>query len=294
MVALWVGTTEGVHLVGDRLRVELAGHEVAALQPDDGVLWALVDGHELRRRGPDGWSTAASMHDLRFNCLSARGNDVLVGASEARLFRLSGETLEPVSAFDHLSDRTEWFTPWGGPPDVRSIARSNGATFVNVHVGGILRSDDAGATWKQTIEVRSDVHEVIASGDRVLAATAFGLGISNDGGSQWEFIDDGLHASYARAVALAGDTIVMSASTGPHGGRAHIYRRPLAGGSFELLEKGLPESFSRNIDTGCVAASDQEVAFATDDGDVFLSEDQGASWERVADGLGAARWVAFD
>jgi hypothetical protein len=295
MTALWVATSDGLHLIGDEPRVELAGHEVNALERDESSWWALVDGHELWRKGAGGWSKTASIADVRLNCVSVAGADVLVGSSEARLFRLAGENLEPVAGFDDLPDRRDWYTPWGGPPDVRSIARSNGSAFVNVHVGGILRSDDEGSSWRQTIDVGSDVHEVIApDGDTILAATAYGLGLSRDGGSEWEFADDGLHASYARAVTLADDTIVMSASSGPRGGRAQLYRRSLSGGSFERLEKGLPEWFDHNINTGCVASSGGRVAFATEDGRAFVSEDHGTSWEEIADGLGAARWVAFD
>jgi hypothetical protein len=289
----WVATTDGLHAIGEPASAEFSGHEVNALTRAGDAWWALVDRHELWRHTGDSWQEVAADRDLRLNCLSAHGDDVLVGTSEARLFRLAADRLEPVKTFDDLPDRSEWFTPWGGPPDVRSIARSGAALFANVHVGGIMRSDDDGTTWRQTIEVGSDVHEVIASDGVIAAATAWGLALSNDLGEGWEFTEEGLHASYARAITIAGDVIVMSSSTGPRGGRAALYRRPLSGGAFEKLEKGLPDFFPDNIDTGCIASAEGRVAFATDDGKVFLSEDQGGSWAQVADGLGSARAVAF-
>lgn len=293
MSEIWVATTDGLQVVGTEGRTELPGHDVNALDRDGGTWWAVVDGHELWRREGGEWRPVVTRRDLRLNCVSATDGGVLVGTSEARLLRLQDDDLEAVAAFDQLPDRSEWYTPWGGPPDVRSIARSNGSTFANVHVGGIMRHT-RGATWTQTIDVGSDVHEVIAEDGKVLAATAWGLAVSSDLGDSWDFSDEGLHASYARAVAIVGDVVVMSASTGPRGGRAALYRRPLSGGVFEKFDKGLPDFFPDNIDTGCVTSADQRVAFATADGRVFLSEDQGGVWTQVADGIGAARWAILE
>ena len=71
-----------------------------------------------------------------------------------------------------------------GPPlGVRSITTTVGgaAILANVHVGGIPRSIDGGATWHPTIAVDADVHEVRAHPTRpeiVVAATAMGFAIS--------------------------------------------------------------------------------------------------------------------
>ena len=50
-----------------------------------------------------------------------------------------------------------------------------------------------------------------------------GFGISRSGGDSWEFITDGMHAHYSRAVAIAGDTVLVSASTG----RTPVTRRSM-------------------------------------------------------------------
>jgi len=292
MASLWVGTTDGLHVVGDEGAHHLSGHEVNALARGGRTTWALIDRHELWRHDGE-WQHVTTVGDFRLNCLSPSGDELLVGTSEAHLMRLEGDALVPVGSFDDLHERTRWYTPWGGPPDVRSIARDDGRTFVNVHVGGILRSANDGS-WEPTIDIGSDVHEVIALQGAVLAATAWGLGTSTDLGATWEFVDEGLHASYARAVTVVGDAVLMTASTGPHGGRAAIYRKPLADGIFEKLDKGLPDHFPDNIDTGCLAASRSDVAFATDDGRVYLSETQGDSWDQIAKDIGAARAVLFD
>lgn len=293
MTMLRIATSDGLHVHGGEDAVELEGHEVRALARDADAWWAVVDGHEIWVTTEGDWQKVSSA-SARLNCLSTRGTEVLVGAADARLFSVVGSGLVPVESFDRVRQRAEWYTPWGGPPDVRSIARADGAVFVNVHVGGILRSLDGGVTWDPTLDISSDVHEVVATDGLLLAASAWGLGTSRDAGESWEFTDDGLHSSYARAVARAGDSIVMSAATGPFGGRAALYRRPVTGGSFEKCAAGLPEWFADNIDTGCIAADGARVAFATAEGDVFLSENEGATWEQVAKGLGVSRWIVFD
>jgi hypothetical protein len=102
-----------------------------------------------------------------------------VGSSEARLFRLTGNTLAPVDAFD-AEGRDSWYTPWGGPPDTRSISEWGEDVYVNVHVGGVLHTGDNGATWTPTIDVDADVHQVATAEGLVLAAGARGLSMSVD------------------------------------------------------------------------------------------------------------------
>jgi hypothetical protein len=290
-----VGTSGGLVRLADEGTIDFEGSVVNSIARDDGRWWAIVDGHVIVAGRPGAWANVARVQDHRLNCLLARGAAGFVGTSKARLARVDlGGEWEFVTAFDALDGRDEWYTPWGGPPDVRSLARDDeGALFVNVHVGGILRSDDGGNSFVPTIDIHSDVHEVVCTNGLVLAATAHGLASSSDSGQTWSFQADGLHASYCRAVAVAGSNILLSASVGPHGGRAGLYRRPLVGGRLERCETGLPEWFGDNIDTGCVAASGPQAAFATSDGRVFLSDDDGATWEQVAAGLQPARKVVI-
>ena len=57
-----------------------------------------------------------------------------------------------------------------------------------------------------------------------MAAAAVGLCVSRDGGRHWEIVDDGLHATYACAVAFDGDDVLVSVSDGPFARRSAIYR----------------------------------------------------------------------
>lgn len=284
-----VGTADGVHPLGAGRAAGLRGRAVEALATDGAAVWAIADGEVVLRDGEQ----VASSPDLRLNCLALVDGGVLAGASEARLLRLDGAELQAVDAFDNAPGRPDWYTPWGGPPDVRSVAAADDdALYVNVHVGGILRSTDRGQTWSPTIDIDADVHQVIvhpADAARVLAATAYGLADSSDGGQTWAMHTTGMHATYCRALAVAGDAVLISCSSGPRGARAAVYRWD--GAAFERCRAGLPEWLDGNIDTGCLAAAGPLAVFGTEAGEVFRSRDAGRTWERAADGLPPVRSV---
>lgn len=77
--------------------------------------------------------------------------------------------------------------------------------------GGIPRSIDGGVTWRPTIDIESDVHEVRAHPTRpdiVIAAAAIGLYISRDAGESWSVEREGLHTTYCSAVAFSGNDML--------------------------------------------------------------------------------------
>lgn len=298
MGTIVAGTAAGIDVVGDEGAEQLKGVECTALTVEGMHLWAVADGKSVLRGSVSGpWEGVTEIREHRARCLLSRGDHVLIGTAEAHLLRLEDGTVEPVAGFDEVEGRDAWYTPWGGPPDTRSMTSNHGTVYVNVHVGGIVRSSDGGGSWEPTIDIDADVHQVLSHPEEpglVLAATAWGLARSGDGGASWSFHDEGLHASYSRAVAVAGETLLVSASTGPWGGRAALYRRPLGSDEpFERCSRGLPEWFGGNIDTHCLAAAGSTVAFGTEDGDVFLSGDEGRTWERATSGLPPIRAVVL-
>jgi photosystem II stability/assembly factor-like uncharacterized protein len=288
-----VGTSAGIEIVGSDGAGKMTGLACDALAAEGHHLWAVIDETSVYRGSDEGgWENVANV-PRRARCVLPHDGRLYLGTAEAHLLRVSDGAAEPVASFDEVEGREKWYTPWGGPPDARSISASHGTIYVNVHVGGIVRSTDDGESWEPTIDIDADVHQVLAHPDLagvVLASTAWGLARSEDAGATWSFHEDGLHAAYSRAVAVSGDTLLVSASTGPRGGRAALYRRPLQGDeAFERCAAGLPEWFPGNIDTHCLAASGASVAFGTEDGEVFLSEDEGRTWERPASGHPAVR-----
>ena len=296
MPTILVATRDGLHTFdegGEPAGVAQAGRSVTALGRAGEAFWAIAGASELWRVADSGWSHVTDLDGHRATCVAGIDGEVFVGSSEARLFRLRDRALEPVVAFDRAEGREAWFTPWGGPPDTRSIANWDEEIYVNVHVGGILRTDDGGQTWTPTIDVGADVHHVTTAEGMVLAACAGGLASSTDRGATWTLRTDGLEAPYARAVAVCGEAVLVSTSDGPRGGRAAVYRGDLRGGTLERCRAGLPEWFERNIDTFCLDAlpDGSFAAFGTSDGRVYGSTDQGATWGERAGGLPAVQRV---
>ena len=287
-----VGTAAGLVDAGSGDVVAFHGRDVGPMSDN----WVVLDGRLVCT--VDGTS-GVTVEGPRVTCLAARPDvPPWVGTAEAHLYRL-GAGAQRVDAFEEVEGRDGWYTPWGGPPDLRSLSLSPGGTVLaNVHVGGILRSVDDGASWHPTIDLDHDVHQVLAlDGGTAVAACAHGLAISSDEGTTWELVDEGLHATYSRAVAVCGDTLLLSVSSGPQGSRAALYRRPLEDGDgpgFERCRQGLPEDLAGNVDTFWLAgAADGTAAFATRSGDVHLSTDEGVTWEQVASGLPPVRCVAL-
>jgi hypothetical protein len=294
-----IATTEGLHELGEREATAFAGREVTALAVDRGAHWALLEGRALARREADGgWRDAGVLPEgVEGTCLAATRSGLLVGTRGAGLWRWTDGGPARVESFERMPGRDGWYTPWGDPPTTRSIAEdAGGALYVNVHVGGVARSTDGGATWSPTIDVDADVHQVTAHPARaghVFAAAAEGLWISTDGGGSWTTETEGLHARYCRAVAVTGETVFVSASTGPGGRRAALYRREPGGGRLERCRDGLPEWFGDNLDTRCLAVSGPVVVLGTENGVVHASADGGRTFSVLAKGLPPVRAVVL-
>jgi hypothetical protein len=291
-----VGTRNG--LVGQGGETWLRGREITALTSGTDGRWVLAEGRDVIRMRGEEVEAIASVEGEAGRCLLPVDGGALVGTANARLVMARTGLAEVLAPFDEADGRDGWYTPWGGPPDTRSLsAGPDGALYANVHVGGILRAADPHGVWEPTIDVDADVHQVVAdprTAGHVVAATALGLAESSDAGRTWRYSTEGLHAPYARAVALDGDVLFLSASTGPRGGRAAVYRREPGGDVFDKCEGGLPEWFGQNIDSHRLAAADGTVVFGTEEGGVCVSQDGGRSWEMAADGLGPVTTAAIE
>jgi hypothetical protein len=289
---LLVGTADGLldlSLDGVEERRTLAGANVASVSGDwaiaDDLVVALDTGVAVKL--PDG---------LMPQCVVALdGGRALVGTTDARIVEVGGpEGPARDALFDAIPSRSRWSTPWGGPPDTRSLALGPGGPYAGVHVGGVWRRD--AAEWIEVVPTENDDHEV-AFADGVLAvAAAVGVGQSGDGGETWHWSNEGLHASYCRAVAVADDWLLATASTGPGTREGAVYRRPLRDPDAPFTrcggdDEGLPRTFPHNIDTFELAAAGRLVAVGTPTGELYLSDDSGATWRTIAKALPGVRCV---
>jgi hypothetical protein len=291
-MSVLVTTTDGYHIFtssGKQLR-SLEGHRVECFTPGaGGTFLAVIDRHEVWSHGSDGEWTPLAKSESTLTAVVAAGDAVFAGTDDARVLRLTPSgALEPLAGFDHVAGREEWHQV-GSPLQVRTMtATCDGrAVLANVHVGGIPRSVDDGATWHPTLAVDDDVHQVLAHPTRaevVVAAASVGLCRSHDGGATWTSTTEGMELSYARGVAFVDDDVVVTVSEGPWASRSLVYRASVDGGGTTPVTGGLGELHG-NVDSGCVAGRGTVLALADGAGDVWRSTTGFEGFERIATGL---------
>jgi hypothetical protein len=307
LVSTW---SSGLFVVAGRaVRRELAGRQVQGLvAADDGSVLAIVDQHRLCRRDPGGaWTDLARSESPLSSCLRA-GADIFVGTDDgAHVLRLDGDVLRLCEGFDATPGRDQWYAGamlvdgklMGPPLGIRSMSAAcdGSILFANVHVGGLPRSTDGGATWHPTVDVEADVHEVACHPSRpgvVAAAAAVGLCLSHDGGVTWRIETDGLHEPHCSAVAFVGDDIFVSASKDPFDPKGAVYRRSVDGaGALTLVGGGLPERTAGKVDTGGICARGASAAIVDFGGTIYLSADAGRTWVRHAGGAAGPSGAVF-
>ncbi|NPV07041.1 MAG: hypothetical protein HPY83_03635 [Anaerolineae bacterium] len=218
--------------------------------------------------------------------------ELLIGTEAPHLYYLTedGEPARRNASFAALPVRPRWYTPWGGPAALRSLARTNdGWVYADIHVGSIMRSEDRGTTWAPvTPGLHEDVHQVNtspASDEIVYANTFLAVYLSQDRGRTWHHRATDLGQRYGRAVVVHPkwpEVALATVSDGPSGTDVHgqLYRTEDAGLTWALAEGEFPRSTVRNIDTYHLAFSPDGTAWACVDRALYVSGDSGASWRR--------------
>ncbi len=164
------------------------------------------------------WQPANSglLVDRHIRWLAFHPNDknlALTGTEPAAIFisQNGGENWQECPEVAQLRDEQGWSLPYSPEAGcVRGFALHGNRVYAAVEQGGLLRSDDAGQTWRliagndeafrsRETNLHPDVHSVEVhphSADQLLAATGGGLYHSNDGGVSWQR----LYRCYCRAV----------------------------------------------------------------------------------------------
>ena len=302
LVGTWASGLFSV--TGNTARQELPGQSVRSLVADgQGGVLAIVGGHSLSRRSRGGEWTEVARSEFELSCCVPVGNVIYAGTDDAHILRVDSDGLQKrLAGFDSVAGRDKWYAGaaivdgklMGPPLGIRSIAATcDGAVLLaNVHVGGIPRSTDAGLTWRPTIDIDSDVHQVCAHPTRpdiVIAAAGEGLCVSRDAGATWTIEQRGLHAKHCSAVAFGRNDIFVSASIDPFSAQGAVYRRPIDGdGPLQPLGGGMPRWTEGRADTDCIATRDSTVAVIDGSGRLYVSQDDGASWSSSDDLLPGA------
>ena len=216
---------------------------------------------------------------------------LLLGSGEGQLYHFgnSSNPAQRLNQFAELPCRANWYTPWGGPPAVRSLALSGDWIYADIHVGSIMCSPDRGESWTPVEpHLHEDVHQVATSSlapERVYANTADAVYISPDRGSTWEHRSSGMNARYGRALAVHQqdpDCLLASISNGPHGEtQCKLYRSDDAGLNWSHVDHGFPSHTQNNIDTFQIGFDAEGGAWCAVGPTLYTSADRGQSWEVI-------------
>ncbi|MBV9839219.1 MAG: hypothetical protein JO156_13955 [Solirubrobacterales bacterium] len=164
-------------------------------------------------------------------------------------------------------------------PDPRNAER----LLVGIELGGLMYSEDAGATFFDNRSgAKRDIHSLAwhpRVEGRAYVAAGDGAAWSHDGGLNWEAADAGLELGYCWALAVDPadpERWYISAASGPrsaHRGRdarGRLYgRRGEAWNPLALPDETMPYA---------LAISARELFAGMADGRVLYSTDHGANW----------------
>ncbi len=185
--------------------VILAGTTEGVLRSDDGGVTWREPGAGLRSPHVRWLAYHPDVSDLEFAGTEPAG--IFVSHNGGESWRMCPEVAQ-------LRDEHNWSLPYSPEAGcVRGFAFHGARAYAAVEVGGVLRSDDSGESWKLVegsdgqpdLEgppeplIYPDVHSISVhswSPDLVMAPTGGGFYRSNDGGKTWALLYD----CYCRAV----------------------------------------------------------------------------------------------
>jgi hypothetical protein len=247
----------------------------------------------------------------------SEGDTLYCGVEPAALFvsRDAGDTWRLADGLWNHPHREKWQPGGGGlclhtilldPEDPERIR-------VAISTGGMYVSTDGAKTWRASNHgVRADflpdkfpefgqcVHKVVQSKarpDRMFLQNHWGLYRSDDRGETWTDIANGVPSDFgfpigvhptdpetAWIVPLESDAFRCTPE-----GKLRVYRTRDAGASWQPMTTGLPQAGAYETvlrDALSVDAfSPAGIAFGTRSGKLFVSANEGDSWNLAADGL---------
>lgn len=302
----YVGTDRGLIQWDEnqqhRRSIGLEGKCVTGIAVAEGYIGAVVKDGRVWEKRSGAWEATPIAKGISVQSLLIMDSFVYAGTEPARIFRkrFNEKEWEAVAALDILPLAARFHTPGGGPACVRTMAAKSAKQFyLDIHVGGIMRTRDSGKTWEAVNEgLEEDVHQVATHRlrpDRIYAATADGFYLSEDEGRTWERRNHGLDNLYARSIAVHPqnpDIVLLSASPSPPprwrqgGPQFALFRSEDAGGMWRKVTAGLPQPSPSVIDTNGIGFSQERhnmAVCALRSGELFVSQNGGVAWEKAAD-----------
>ncbi len=237
---------------------------------------------------------------------------LFVGTEPAALYRSEdfGETWSELDSLRYVPDADKWTFP--APPYIAHVKSiichpvKAETIYALVEQGALLCSDDDGRTWTELTSYSSlddsayrDVHRLVIDPrhpENFYLATGEGFYASTDGGESWEHLmTTNGRIGYPDFVFLDprdGKTLYLAGARHDPGhwfqnsnADSTIARSTDGGRTWMELTNGLPSPFEAAIEAICLHHWPGGLMFAVGAsvGDVYISEDDGASWSRSAE-----------
>ena len=256
------------------------------------------------------WHLAPSLDDP---------DTVLAGVEDAALFRSTdaGATWTELSGLRGHGTSPHW-QPGAGGMCLHTIIQGpvdSGRLVVAISAAGAFRSDDNGASWRPInrglhsqgipdpeADVGHCVHKIAMHPDRpdvLFMQKHWDVMRSDDGGDQWREVSGNLPSDFGFVVdvhAHEPDTVYVLPITSdsmhfPPDGKLRVYRSRVGGEEWEPLTKGLPQAncyVDVLRDAMAVDTLDRcGIYFGTTGGQVYVSSDEGDSWDSIVRDLPA-------
>jgi photosystem II stability/assembly factor-like uncharacterized protein len=289
---------------------------VAALTPDYGLPMRRPlrpAGHGGAVRSSDGGRTwqpvAGALAQAPVTALAAAGDTLWAGTDPAEVFvsHDGGQQWMGGQSLRTLPGYAEWAYPLPPhTPHVMTIVPhpvQPDVVYAGIEVGGIIRSDDGGQSWRVIgvqpgAAVHPDIHglAICTAQPHVLyAATPQGIFYSEDGGERWEQRIEGLEPLYCRPVAVhprqpeCAVTVATYGASGFFGIAAERTGGQVFwtedGGRHWQAAHGLPAALQPTPALVAEPSHPGRLWLPLFSGQIFTSDDAGQTWREVARGL---------
>ena len=249
------------------------------------------------------------------------------GTIPGGLFRSDdrGDSWQLVRGLWDVPGRSDWFGGGYDWPGIHSICvdpRDARCIRVAISCGGVWRSDDDGATWRQTADgmraaympperahdpAIQDPHRMVqcaGAPDHFWVQHHNGVFHSEAGGGDWQEIEDVPPSVFGFAVAVHPRDprtawfvpAVKDERRYPVDARLVVARTRDGGASFQVLREGLPAQDAYDLVYRHALAVDdagEGLVFGSTTGGVWTSDDQGDSWRMLDARLPPVHAVAF-
>jgi photosystem II stability/assembly factor-like uncharacterized protein len=241
----------------------------------------------------------------------ARSDHEFAGTEPAGIFVSSdgARFWEGRPEVEQLRDEHRWFLPYSPEAGcVRGFAFNGNRVYAAVEVGGVLRSDDAGATWRlaggstgnpsldvpPSPLVHPDVHSIDVhrtSPDLVYAATAEGFYRSGDGGDTWTVTHAGFYCRAFWVDPADPEHIILGPADSVAHKNGRIEETRDGGRTWAPASQGLDMPWPDRMAERFLFTGDG-LLMVTSDGRLYETALPGLSWRRVLSDVSGIHAVA--